>query len=51
MHIEIGLLTESLQQEIVANPDNFYLTFDIYDLLFDWLSVYQQTALLSIIVF
>jgi hypothetical protein len=31
----MGLLTASLQAEIKQNPENFYLTFDIYDLLFD----------------
>ena len=31
----MGKLTQSLQNEIREKPDNFYLTFDIYDLLFD----------------
>lgn len=31
----MGTLTASLQDEIRDKPENFYLTFDIYDLLFD----------------
>ena len=30
------ILTTSLRNEIKLNPGNFYLNFDIYDLLFDW---------------
>lgn len=29
------LLVESLQQEIRLNPENYYLTFEVYDLLID----------------
>ena len=31
----MGTLTQSLQDEIKNRPENYYLTFDIYDLLFD----------------
>ena len=37
----MGKLTQSLQNEIREKPENFYLTFDIYDLLFDWFDRYS----------
>ena len=44
----MGILTKSLRNEIKQNPGNFYLTFDIYDLLFDW-SYNKQTKLIYFI--
>lgn len=29
-------LSESFGQEIKSSPDNYFLTFEMYDLLHDW---------------